>query len=50
MPARASYAKEDVFALCDVLARAERVLLGAGEREEAARLSGAFDLLEAGLV
>lgn len=47
---RASYAKDDIFGLCDALARAERALIRAGEPAEAARLSGAFDLLEGGLV
>lgn len=50
IPARASYAKSDVFDLCDALARAERVLIEAGRREEAVRVAVAFDVLEAGLV
>lgn len=47
--ARAVYSKEDVFGLCDILARAERALRGAGEPEEAALVAAAFDLVEAGL-
>ena len=50
IPARASYSKDDVFCLCDALARAEQVLIRAGEAEEATRVAVAFDLLEAGLV
>jgi hypothetical protein len=48
-PSRAAYTKGDVFGLCDVLARAEQVLIRLGEHEEAARVAAAFDLLEAGL-
>lgn len=48
IPARAVYEKDDVFCLCDTLARAERTLIRAGEAEEAARVAVAFDLLEAG--
>jgi len=50
IPPLASYAKEDVFDLCDTLARAERALIRAGEHDEAARAAHAFALLEAGLV
>ena len=49
IPPWALYAKEDVFDLCDTLARAERALMRAGEHEEAARAAHAFGLLEAGL-
>lgn len=49
IPSLVSYAKEDVFDLCDTLARAERALIQAGEHEEAARAAHAFALLEAGL-
>jgi hypothetical protein len=49
IPAWVLYSKGDVFGLCDTLARAERVLIGAGETEEAARVAAAFDVLEAGL-
>jgi hypothetical protein len=48
-PAWAAYSKVDVFDLCDVLAQAERALIRVGEREEAARVAAAFELLEAGL-
>ncbi|MGH8987892.1 MAG: hypothetical protein ACRDXC_04735 [Acidimicrobiales bacterium] len=50
IPVRASYDKEDVFGLCDALARAERVLIRSGEVDEAGLLAAAFDLLESGLV
>ncbi len=49
IPPWALYAKEDVFDLCDTLARAERALLQAGEHDEAARVAEAFALLESGL-
>jgi|GEM_PF-5292357 len=49
MPAWAFYAKDDVFDLCDTLARAERALIEAGRREEGAQVARAFELLEAGL-
>ncbi len=49
VPARAWYAKDDVFGLCDTLARAERALRRAGEVDEAAQLAAAFDVLESGL-
>ena len=49
IPPLVFYAKEDVFDLCDTLARAERALIRAGEHEEAARAAHALGLLEAGL-
>ena len=49
IPQLVFYAKQDVFDLCDTLARAERALIRAGEHEEAARAAHAFGLLEAGL-
>lgn len=49
IPAWACYAKDEVFDLCDALARAERVLIEAGRVDEAARVAIAFDVLEAGL-
>ncbi len=48
-PTWVTYAKGDVFCLCDALARAERALDRAGERDEAARLAAAFEVLESGL-
>ncbi len=45
----ACYPKEDVFSLCDALSRAERALIRAGLRHDAALVAAAFDLLEAGL-
>ena len=48
-PAWARYSKDDVFGLCDVLARAEQVLIRAGEPHEAAQVAVAFELLEGGL-
>ncbi len=50
VPAWAVYSKDDVFGLCDVLARAEQALIRAGEGGEAARVAAAFDVLESGLV
>jgi len=47
--ARASYAKADVFGLCDTLARAEQALRRAGQLHEAAQVAAAFDLVESGL-
>lgn len=49
IPDRAFYSKDDVFGLCDALARAERALIRVGERDEAAQLAAAFDVLESGL-
>jgi hypothetical protein len=49
IPRWVRYAKEDVFDLCDTLARAERVLLEAGKHDEAGRVAQAFILLESGL-
>jgi hypothetical protein len=46
---RACYGKDDVFSLCDTLARAEDVLIRVGAQEEARRVAEAFELLEAGL-
>jgi hypothetical protein len=49
IPAWVLYAKEDVFDLCDTLARAERALARAGEHDEAACVAEAFALVESGL-
>jgi hypothetical protein len=49
IPARASYSKDDVFGLCEILARAERALIRSGEPDEAARVATAFEVLESGL-
>jgi hypothetical protein len=48
-PARVFYSKDEVFSLCDALARAEAVMIRAGQPEEAARVAAAFELLEGGL-
>lgn len=45
-----SYAKGDVFEVCDVLAGAEAVLAGIGADALAARVAAAFEVMEAGLV
>ena len=49
IPAWVVYPKDDVFDLCDAVARAERALIRAGEQGEAARLAAAFEVLESGL-
>ena len=49
IPARATYSKDAVFELCEVLARAERALIRSGEPDEAVRVAAAFEVLEAGL-
>jgi hypothetical protein len=49
IPAWACYRKDDIFGLCDTLARAERAMMRAGELHGAAELAVAFDVLESGL-
>lgn len=49
LPAGAFYVKDDVFGICDALARAEAALTRLGARDEAARVAQVFELVEAGL-
>lgn len=49
LPAGAFYVKDDVFGICDALARAEAALRRLGASDEAAGVARAFELVEAGL-
>jgi hypothetical protein len=49
IPATAFYTKDEVFGLCDALARAERALIVSGAPDEASRVAAAFEVLESGL-
>lgn len=44
-----SYAKGELFEICDALAEAEACLVACGRPAEARRAARAFDIVEAGL-